>query len=218
MAEILKLHPATTLPTSRLIFRSLLIMRERNITIGPHCLNYIACVFDRGRTIRCPIWQNLDDIVHQWIYGIVSNDLLSNILNPDDSAMETWNRLERLFQVNKSARALQYDTQLSNVELENFPSVKEYCTRIKTLADNLRNVGSSISDAQMVLRLLRGLGDDPNYKPFKTSMQHLKPLPDFETVRTMLELEEISNNDDDSVPSEVALASHDSALSGEKRS
>ncbi|KAL2927402.1 Leucine--tRNA ligase [Bienertia sinuspersici] len=130
--------------------------------------------------------------------------------------METWNRLERLFQVNESARALQYDTQLSNVELENFPSVKEYCTRIKTLADNLRNVGSSISDAQMVLRLLRGLGDDPNYKPFKTSMQHLKPLPDFETVRTMLELEEISNNDDDSVPSEVALASHDSALSGEK--
>ncbi|KAL2929331.1 Phosphopantetheine adenylyltransferase [Bienertia sinuspersici] len=77
---------------------------------------------------------------------------------------------------------------------------------IKTLADNLRNVGSPVTDEQMVLRLLRGLSDD--YKPFKTSIQHLKPLPDFETVRTMLELEETSH-EDSSIPAATALASHD---------
>ncbi|KAL2937595.1 40S ribosomal protein S12 [Bienertia sinuspersici] len=145
-------------------------------------------------------WQRLDDIVHQWIYDTVSNDLLNTILNPDDSAMDTWEWLERLFRGNQSARSLQYDTQLSNIKLEQFTGVKEYCTRIKTLADNLRNVGSSITDDQMVLRLLRGLGDDPNYKPLRTSIQHMKPLLDFETVRTMLELEEISNTDDNPPP------------------
>ncbi|KAL2897410.1 Retrovirus-related Pol polyprotein from transposon TNT 1-94 [Bienertia sinuspersici] len=155
-------------------------------------------------------WQRLDDIVHQWIYGTVSNDLLNTILNPDDSAMDTWERWERLFRGNQSARALQYDTQLSNIKLEQFTGVKEYCTRIKTLANNLHNVGSSITDDHMVLRLLRGLGDDPNYKLLRTLIQQMKPLPDFETVRTMLELEEISNTDDNPASSEVALVTHDS--------
>ncbi|XP_047314116.1 uncharacterized protein LOC124917891 [Impatiens glandulifera] len=61
--------------------------------------------------------QRIDDIVRQWIYGTISNDLLNSILDPDDSAL-------------------------------------------KTLADNLRNVGDKVSDNRMALQLLKGLSDE----------------------------------------------------------
>ncbi|XP_047306424.1 uncharacterized protein LOC124909835 [Impatiens glandulifera] len=55
--------------------------------------------------------QRLDDIVRQWIYGTISNDLLNSILDPDDSAVDAWNRLQQFFLNNKSARALLYKHQ-----------------------------------------------------------------------------------------------------------
>lgn len=66
--------------------------------------------------------------------------------------------------------------------------VKAYCTRPKVLADGLRNVGDKVSDNRMALQLLKGLSDE--YKPFRSSVQHLNPLPSFDTLRSMLELEE----------------------------
>ncbi|KAL2931484.1 Retrovirus-related Pol polyprotein from transposon TNT 1-94 [Bienertia sinuspersici] len=138
------------------------------------------------------LWQRLDDIVRQWIYGTISNDLLNSIIDPDDKAIDTWNRLENFFHNNKSARALNLDAQFTNTKLEQFDGVKPYCTRLKTLADSLRNVGDKVSDNRMALQLLKGLSEE--YKPFRTSVRHLCPLPSFDTLRSMLELEEQSNS------------------------
>ncbi|KAL2940317.1 Retrovirus-related Pol polyprotein from transposon RE1 [Bienertia sinuspersici] len=140
------------------------------------------------------LWQRLDDIVRQWIYGTISNDLLNSILDPDDKAIDTWNRLENFFHNNKSARALNLDAQFTNTKLEQFDGVKPYCTRLKTAADSLRNVGDKVSDNRMALQLLKGLSEE--YKPFRTSVRHLSPLPSFDTLRSMLELEEQSNSSD----------------------
>ena len=46
----------------------------------------------------------------------------------------------------------------------------------------------------MVLQLLKGLSEE--YKPFRTSIRHINPLPSFDTLRSMLELEEQSNSSD----------------------
>ncbi|KAL2925823.1 Retrovirus-related Pol polyprotein from transposon TNT 1-94 [Bienertia sinuspersici] len=140
------------------------------------------------------LWQRLDDIVRQWIYGTISNDLLNSIIDPDDKAIDTWNRLENFFHNNKSARALNLDAQFTNTKLEQFDGVKPYCTHLKTLADSLRNVGDKVSDNRMALQLLKGLSEE--YKPFRTSVRHLSPLPSFDTLRSMLELEEQSNSSD----------------------
>lgn len=140
------------------------------------------------------LWHRLDDIVRQWIYGTISNNLLNSIIDADDKAIDTWNRLENFFHNNKSARALNLDAQFTNTKLEQFDGVKPYCTRLKTLADSLRNVGNKVSDNQMVLQLLKGLSEE--YKPFRTSVRHISPLPSFDTLRSMLELEEQSNSSD----------------------
>ncbi|KAL2897059.1 Transposon Ty1-DR2 Gag polyprotein [Bienertia sinuspersici] len=91
-------------------------------------------------------------------------------------------------------RALNLDSQFTNTKLENFDGVKPYCTRLKTLADSLKNVGGKVSDNRMALQLLKGLSDE--YKAFRTSVRHIKPLPSFDELRSMLELEEQSNASD----------------------
>ncbi|XP_060170846.1 uncharacterized protein LOC132601801 [Lycium barbarum] len=140
------------------------------------------------------LWERLDDIVRQWIYGTISNDLLNTIIHQEDTVAEAWNRLVHLFQDNKSARALALDAKFTNTKLVDFPNVKAYCTRLKVLADNLANVGHKVSDERLVLRLLRGLSEE--YKTFRTTVQHRTPLPFFDVVRSMLELEEDSHGED----------------------
>ncbi|XP_059306170.1 uncharacterized protein LOC132057549 [Lycium ferocissimum] len=154
------------------------------------------------------LWERLDDIVRQWIYGTISNDLLNTIIHPYDTAAEAWDRLVHLFQDNKSARALALDAKFTNTKLVDFPNVKAYCTRLKVLADNLANVGHKVSDERLVLRLLRGLSDE--YKTFRTTVQHRTPLPSFDVVRSMLELEEDSHAEDaiHDAGSTAALVSH----------
>ncbi|XP_021770544.1 putative uncharacterized protein DDB_G0277255 [Chenopodium quinoa] len=161
------------------------------------------------------LWQRLDDIVRHWIYGTISNDLLNTIINPDDKAVDVWNRLVNFFQLNKSARALHLDAQFTNTGLEQFFGVKPYCTRLKVLADSQRNVGDTVSNNRMALQLLKGFSNE--YKQFRSSVQHLHPLPSFDTLRSMLELEEQSNDDGSSVlrfGSEMALAENGGHYSG----
>ncbi|XP_047306345.1 uncharacterized protein LOC124909741 [Impatiens glandulifera] len=157
--------------------------------------------------------QRLDDIVRQWIYGTISNDLLNSILDPDDSAVDAWNRLQQFFLNNKSARALQFDAQFTNTKLAHFDGVKSYCAKLKTLADNLRNVGDKVSDNRMALQLLKGLSEE--YKSFRTSVRHLNPLPSFDTLRSMLELEEHENAADLSIESHVEAHITQSHLSSQ---
>ncbi|KAL2900938.1 Retrovirus-related Pol polyprotein from transposon TNT 1-94, partial [Bienertia sinuspersici] len=137
------------------------------------------------------LWQRLDDIVRQWIYGTISNDLHNSILDADDRAIDTWNRLEHFFHNNKSARALNLDSQFTNTRLEHFDGDKPYCTHLKTLTDSLKNAGDKVSDNRMALQLLKGLSDE--YRNFRTSVRHLKPLSSFDKLHSMLELEEQSN-------------------------
>ncbi|XP_060179966.1 uncharacterized protein LOC132609819 [Lycium barbarum] len=92
------------------------------------------------------LWEQLDDIVRQWIYGTISNDLLNTIIHQEDTAAEAWDRLVHLFQDNKSARALALDAKFTNTKLVDFLNVKAYCTRLKVLAENLANVGHKVSD------------------------------------------------------------------------
>ncbi|XP_060202936.1 uncharacterized protein LOC132631373 [Lycium barbarum] len=154
------------------------------------------------------LWEWLDDIVRQWIYGTISNDLLNTIIHQEDTAAEAWNHLVHLFQDNKSGRALALDAKFTNTKLVDFLNVKAYCTRLKFLGDNLANVGHKVSDERLVLRLLRGLSEE--YKNFRTTVQHRTPLPSFEVVRSMLDLQEDSNGEDaiHESGSNAALVSH----------
>ncbi|XP_021726598.1 uncharacterized protein LOC110693731 [Chenopodium quinoa] len=134
------------------------------------------------------LWSTLDATVLSWIYATISNDLLHTIIEPDATAMEAWNRLRDIFQDNKNSRVVTLEAEFSNTKLEHFPNVSAYCQRLKSLADQLKNVSAPVSDSRLVIQLVSGL--TRAYRGVGTLIRQSDPLPPFYQARSMLTLEE----------------------------
>ncbi|KAE8713005.1 flocculation protein FLO11-like [Hibiscus syriacus] len=136
------------------------------------------------------LWDTLDATVVQWIYSTISTDLLNTVIEADVSAMTLWNRLRDLFQDNENSRAVSLEHEFNNTYLKDFSSISAYCQHLKTLSDQLKNVGAPVSNNRLVLRMVGGL--TPAYKGVASVIRHKKVLPPFYEVRSMLALEETS--------------------------
>ncbi|KAH0776023.1 hypothetical protein KY290_007434 [Solanum tuberosum] len=134
------------------------------------------------------LWSTLDATVLQWIYATISHDLLHTILEPDTKAMEAWNRLRDIFQDNKHSRAVTLEYDFTHVNMEDFPSVSAYCQHLKSLSDQLKNVGSLVNNNRLVLQLVSGLTEP--YKGVATLIRQRDPLTQFYQTHSMLTLEE----------------------------
>jgi uncharacterized membrane protein YgcG len=138
------------------------------------------------------LWKRLDAVVLQWMYATVTQDILSSILVINDTAESCWKRIAAMFRDNKHSRAVHLEHQFTNTHLEDFPSTKAYCNRLKLLADQLANVDSPVNNTRLVLKMISGLTD--SYAGFVTYIQQHDPLPTFETAKSRLELEESTMN------------------------
>ena len=134
------------------------------------------------------LWSTLDATVLQWIYATISHHLLHTILELDTTAMEAWNRLRDIFQENKHSRAVTLEYDFTQTTMENFSSVSTYCQHLKSLSNQLKNVGSPIDNSRLVLQLVSGLTEP--YKGVATLIRQSDPLPQFYQARSMLVLEE----------------------------
>ncbi|XP_074299823.1 uncharacterized protein LOC141630993 [Silene latifolia] len=137
-------------------------------------------------------WTRLDAIVKQWIYSTISIDLLHTILKPGATAQEAWERLEDIFNDNKSSRAVLLEQQFSQIQMDSYPNASAYCQALKMLADQLANVGAPVTEERLVLRLVAGLPS--GYSNIATVIQQRDPLPPFYKARSMLTLEEARQN------------------------
>lgn len=117
------------------------------------------------------LWSRLDAIILQWIYGIISNDLLHTILEPDSTAQQAWERLQNIFQDNKNLRAVYLENQFTHVHMDDFSNVSAYCQELKMLSDQLSNVGAPVSNHRLVLQLIVGLNE--NYDGVATFIQQV---------------------------------------------
>jgi len=134
------------------------------------------------------LWSRVDAIVLQWIYGTISEDLLNTILERDSTAALAWNRLRDIFSDNKNSRALYLEQEFSKVQMEHFADASSYCQHLKSLSDQLSNVGSPVTNERLVLQLVSGLTDA--YASVGSQMRHGDSLPPFYKARSMLVLEE----------------------------
>jgi hypothetical protein len=90
------------------------------------------------------LWSTLGATVLQWIYSIISSDFLATIIEPDSTAMEAWNRLANIFQDNRNANAVNLEHDFFFVRIADFPTAFAYYQRLKTLFDQLKNVGARL--------------------------------------------------------------------------
>ena len=69
-------------------------------------------------------------------------------------------------------------------------SINDYCTKLKRLADQLRDIGHAVSEPSMVLNLLRGLS--PRFRYVKPVITSKYPPHTFQSARSFILLEELS--------------------------
>ncbi|XP_048502908.1 uncharacterized protein LOC125498697 [Beta vulgaris subsp. vulgaris] len=134
------------------------------------------------------LWSTLDATVLGWIYSTISEDLLNTILEPDSTAMDTWNRLQDIFQDNKHSQAVTLEQEFSPTHMADFSSASSYCQRLKVLSDQLKNVGAPVSNNRLVLQMVAGL--TVAYNNVGTLIHQSDPLPPFYKAWSMLILKE----------------------------
>ncbi|XP_028190655.1 uncharacterized protein LOC114376646 [Glycine soja] len=149
------------------------------------------------------LWSTLDATVLSWLYTTISNDLLHTIIEPDAMTMDAWNRLRDIFQDNKHSRMVTLEDEFSNTKMENFPNASAYRHRLKSLADQLKNVGALVLESRLVIQLVLGLTSA--YRGVGTLIRQSDPLPPFYQARLMLTLEEVGLAREVATGSELAM-------------
>lgn len=109
------------------------------------------------------------------------------------------------------AATLEYD--FTHTNMADFPNVSAYCQHLKSLSDQLKNVGSPVDNNRLVQQLVSRLIDP--YNNVATLIRQQDPLPPFYQVRSMLTLEEAGLAKKMVKNSSVAMVSRDTDESHE---
>jgi uncharacterized membrane protein YgcG len=147
-------------------------------------------------------WRTIDPILHRWIYGSISAELTGMIIDPSKTAWQLYVTLSAVFLNNKRHRAVHLTTDLHD-QRQSTLSIAQYCARIKTVANALRDVGQPPSDDTFVTVLTRGLNER------HTIIAKILFAPSgkitFNDARNMLLLDEMQSRATERVASQSAL-------------
>ncbi|KAH9677665.1 retrovirus-related pol polyprotein from transposon RE1 [Citrus sinensis] len=101
-------------------------------------------------------WRAQDQTLLGWILSSISEGILNTVLNCENS-FEAWRSIEKQFGVQSEARVMQLRYEMNVLRKENM-SVEEYCLKVKAVADKLACAGSPVSEKDLLMQILNGLG------------------------------------------------------------
>ncbi|KAL7597294.1 uncharacterized protein LOC111911387 [Lactuca sativa] len=131
-------------------------------------------------------WMEIDALVLQWIYNKLSDEHMVRILENDTTAQDAWNKLKINFLNNKGSRVAALKQEFSNLTLAACSSMEANYQKLKDLADQLEDVDNPVTEARLVLQMVRGL--PPEFDVIGAYIN--QSSPSWETARSMLQLEE----------------------------
>ncbi|KAG7542778.1 GAG-pre-integrase domain [Arabidopsis thaliana x Arabidopsis arenosa] len=132
-------------------------------------------------------WHKRDGLVKLWIYGTLAQPLFRSSFKTGGSARDVWLRVENQFRDNKEARAIRLDNELRTMEIGDM-TVRQYCQKLKSVADLLTNVDAAVNERTLVMYLLNGLNE--KFDNIINVIKHKEPFPSFDSAKSMLEMEE----------------------------
>jgi hypothetical protein len=128
-------------------------------------------------------------------------------MNRDDgppTARLVWLGLEQQFIGNKESRALLLDAEFRTF-VQGSLSISDYCHRLKSMADQLADLGEPVRDRTLVLNVIRGLNDRFSY--LGALIQRQRSFPTFAEVKSDLRLAEINMAAKTAQPSQAFASS-----------
>ncbi|XP_066310545.1 uncharacterized protein [Miscanthus floridulus] len=167
-------------------------------------------------------WRRIDSCVVNWILATVSKGVYDVVRRDNHDAFSLWHAVEALFHDNELQRVVFLETELRSLQQGDM-SMNDYCTKLKRIVSQLRDIGHTISEPSQVLNLLRGL--NPRYRYVKPVITSKFPPHTFQSARSFLILEELSFQHDSNTEAGQALTtahgdhsggSNSSASSGAK--
>uniref|UniRef100_J3MIG3 Retrotransposon gag domain-containing protein n=1 Tax=Oryza brachyantha TaxID=4533 RepID=J3MIG3_ORYBR len=162
----------------------------------PHVLNDIAPADPDGSRAQ-------DDFaVLTALYCAIHPDVLDLLVEPAQSARALWKAAEHMFHDNRETRIIYQETEFRSLNQGDM-SITEYCRRLKTLADSLRDLGEPISDRTLVLNLIRGLS--PRFSTQADLLPLQVPFPSFSAARSALLLAEMRHAGAASINGDTSL-------------
>jgi hypothetical protein len=135
-------------------------------------------------------WQAVDIQISLWFLETLGDDVHRHVKGTDGRACTTWTRLQRFFLDHGASRYLYLNKAFHNY-LRGDLSVSDYASKLQGLADDLAAIGRPVSDDDLTLAFLDGLG-----KSFRLQTEILKnadPLPSFAAACSRLKLAEIDD-------------------------
>jgi hypothetical protein len=159
-------------------------------------------------TDRDAEWTRLDHTVVNWIYTTISKTIFDIVYQPRASAFTVWSDVEGFFRDNELQRAVLPEAEFRSLQQSNL-SMTDYTTKLKKLADGLRDVGQPVSESSQVLNMLRGL--NPKYRYLKPVIPSKSPPHTFRSARSFLLLEELTIDNDAKMDAGQALYAGHSA-------
>jgi hypothetical protein len=138
--------------------------------------------------VNSPAWDRMDSVVVSWIFGTITAELQDIARERGVTARQTWLTLENQFIGTSEARALHLDATFRNF-VQGDLTMNDYCRKMKAMADSLRDLGSEVTDRNLVLNVLCGL--NKRYEHLRAIITRSRPFPTFLKVRDDLVLEEL---------------------------
>ncbi|XP_037427936.1 uncharacterized protein LOC119293649 [Triticum dicoccoides] len=132
-------------------------------------------------------WAMADHAVVHWLNTTVAPDLLDVVMADRDIALTVWTAIDGIFRHNHLARAVYVEAEYHAV-VQGDMTVMQYCTKLKTYADQLRDLGQPVTESRHVFHLLRGLN-----RQYHGAIPHIisqSPLPSLLQTRFFLLMEE----------------------------
>ena len=103
-------------------------------------------------------WLRLDQFLLNWLLSSIFESMLGHVVNCNSSS-EIWTTLGQLFSTKSKARLLHLRFLLQTMKKGSL-SIEDYFLKMKTIAQDLMLAGQSVSDDELVLYILEGLGSE----------------------------------------------------------
>ncbi|GJT99399.1 hypothetical protein Tco_1109738 [Tanacetum coccineum] len=84
-------------------------------------------------------WYKLDDLIKMCILHTLCDSLQEQVVSTTSNAKDLWDHIQGLFHDNKDVRAISLDNELRFIKIRK-KSINEYCTKIKSMTDRLKNL------------------------------------------------------------------------------
>jgi hypothetical protein len=126
-------------------WRDLVLLTLRRYALDDHVLFDVAD--------PSVYWARLDNIMVTWILDTLSPEFHEIVREPTETARQAWLAIKAQFLDNSKSRVLQLDARFRTFKQGDL-SVRDYCRRMKGMADDLCALGETVTDRHLVLNLL----------------------------------------------------------------